>query len=196
MSTVLIASYLGVFFIRLCYRVLQVLVQRDTRRGLLDERPGEGINHGLYSALANQLRRRAVWLENMSFLIHFLVFALLPLTHAILPDGRIHANIPPRANVPIVPIGDLVGPVVSRNGTELPPYNQTYFFDQLIDHTNPRLGTFQQRYWFTYEFYEPGGPIILFTPGEANAARKFSLSLLLFVVTVTKLLCSLYGISD
>jgi len=48
------------------------------------------------------------------------------------------------------------GPVISRNGTELPPYNTTYYFDQLIDHTNPSLGTFQQRFWFTSEYYEPG----------------------------------------
>ncbi|OBZ67049.1 putative serine protease K12H4.7 [Grifola frondosa] len=27
----------------------------------------------------------------------------------------------------------------------------------------------EQRFWHTYEFYEPGGPIILFTPGETNA---------------------------
>ena len=55
------------------------------------------------------------------------------------------------------------------------------------DHNNPELGTFQQRYWHTYEFYEEGesmaanvfssrahrnalgGPIILSTPGEGNA---------------------------
>ena len=24
------------------------------------------------------------------------------------------------------------------------------------DHNNPELGTFQQRYWHTYEFYEEG----------------------------------------
>ncbi|THG98113.1 hypothetical protein EW026_g4011 [Hermanssonia centrifuga] len=31
------------------------------------------------------------------------------------------------------------------------------------------LGTFQQRYWTTWEWYETGGPVILFTPGEENA---------------------------
>ncbi|KAH9920151.1 peptidase S28 [Fomitopsis serialis] len=59
--------------------------------------------------------------------------------------------------------------IVDRNGTELPPLNTTYYFDQLIDHTNPSLGTFKQRYWHTWEFYETGGPIILTTPGEGNA---------------------------
>jgi len=51
----------------------------------------------------------------------------------------------------------------------LPPYNTTFLFDQLIDHNNPSLGTFKQRFWHTWEFYESGGPIILFTPGETNA---------------------------
>ncbi|KDQ17879.1 hypothetical protein BOTBODRAFT_63640 [Botryobasidium botryosum FD-172 SS1] len=53
-----------------------------------------------------------------------------------------------------------------RKGVVLPAYNTTYTFDQLIDHTNPSLGTFKQRYYFTYEFYEKGGPIVLSTPGE------------------------------
>ncbi|KAI0262958.1 serine carboxypeptidase S28-domain-containing protein [Gloeopeniophorella convolvens] len=51
----------------------------------------------------------------------------------------------------------------------LPPLNTTYIFNQLIDHNNPDLGTFQQRYWTTWEFYETGGPIIFNTPGETNA---------------------------
>ena len=74
-------------------------------------------------------------------------------------DGRGHANIPPRPTVPIVPMptGLVATPVTSRNGTVLPPYTTTYYFDQLIDHNNPSLGTFKQRYWHTYEWYEPGG---------------------------------------
>ena len=87
-----------------------------------------------------------------------------------LPNGRAHANMPRSAVVPIIDVSDLSAPVTSRNGTQLPPYNTTYYFDQLIDHTNPSLGTFKQRFWHTYEFYEPGGPIILFTPGESDAS--------------------------
>ncbi|KAJ6515446.1 serine carboxypeptidase S28-domain-containing protein [Mycena sanguinolenta] len=83
-------------------------------------------------------------------------------------DGRPHANFMRKPTIPIVPV-EQTGPVTSRNGTMLPPYNTTYTFQQLIDHNNPSLGTFTQRYWHTYEFYENGGPIILFTPGEANA---------------------------
>ncbi|KAI0072974.1 peptidase S28 [Panus rudis PR-1116 ss-1] len=75
---------------------------------------------------------------------------------------------PPRPSVPSVEAPDM--PVTSRNGTQLPAYNTTYYFEQLIDHNNPKLGTFKQRFWHTWEFYEDGGPIILMTPGEANAA--------------------------
>ncbi|KAI0725259.1 peptidase S28 [Fomitopsis betulina] len=63
----------------------------------------------------------------------------------------------------------LTATIVDVNGTELPPLNTTYHFDQLIDHNNPSLGTFKQRYWHTWEFYKSGGPIILNTPGEGNA---------------------------
>ncbi|KAH9855013.1 peptidase S28 [Lenzites betulinus] len=102
-------------------------------------------------------------------LVSVLVLALAAsLAEAATRDGRPHANTPRRPSVPVVPM-PADAPVTSRNGTQLPPYNQTYFFTQLIDHTNPALGTFQQRYWTTAEWYEEGGPIVLFTPGEANA---------------------------
>ncbi|KZT71725.1 hypothetical protein DAEQUDRAFT_95102 [Daedalea quercina L-15889] len=65
-------------------------------------------------------------------------------------------------------------PVVDRNDTELPPLNTTYYFDQLTDHNDPNLGTFKQRYWHTWEFYEAGDPIILNTPGEGNADGMMS----------------------
>lgn len=102
-----------------------------------------------------------------------------------LQDGRLHGNVMRPATVPLVsaPAPDV--PVVSKNGTVLPPYNTTYYFDQLIDHNNPSLGTFKQRFWHTWEFYEPGetrtplniflaqyyvgGVIVLSTPGEGNA---------------------------
>lgn len=100
-----------------------------------------------------------------------LVAAALSLVSA-LSDGRPHANFPRKPTIPVIPVLQ-TGPVTSRNGTTLPPYNTTYTFQQLIDHNNPSLGTFTQRFWHTYEFYETGGPIVLFTPGEANAAPYF-----------------------
>ncbi|KAL2192821.1 serine carboxypeptidase S28-domain-containing protein [Corynascus similis CBS 632.67] len=42
-------------------------------------------------------------------------------------------------------------------------------FDQLIDHANPSLGTFKQRYWFGTEFWKgPGSPVYLVSPGEQS----------------------------
>ncbi|KAL0066152.1 hypothetical protein AAF712_006776 [Marasmius tenuissimus] len=91
------------------------------------------------------------------------------LVSARLPDGRLNGNLRPPPTIPIVQGSAKLGPVTGRDGQELPPYNTTYWFDQLVDHNDPSQGTFKQRYWHTYEFYEPGGPIILMTPGEANA---------------------------
>ena len=83
------------------------------------------------------------------------VLALAGTTQAILPDGRLNANMRRQSLMPRVDTTTL-GPIKSRNGTELPPYSTVYYFDQLIDHTDPSLGTFKQRYWHTYEFYELG----------------------------------------
>lgn len=57
-------------------------------------------------------------------------------------------------------------PVTDVNGTLIPDYDVIYTFDQLIDHSNPRLGTFKQRYYHTWEYWRPGGPIVITTPGE------------------------------
>nr|GAT54219.1 predicted protein [Mycena chlorophos] len=84
-------------------------------------------------------------------------------------NGRSKPSFARKPKIPLPPAVARSGPVVSRNGTVLPPLNQTFTFQQLKDHTNPSLGTFTQRFWTTSEFYEEGGPIILFTPGETNA---------------------------
>ncbi|KAG5648816.1 hypothetical protein DXG03_000165 [Asterophora parasitica] len=99
---------------------------------------------------------------------------LSQLATAALRDGRPHANVMRPPGIPTVQLIAPETPVISRNGTELPPYNTTYYFDQLIDHNNPSLGTFKQRFWHTYEYYEKGGPIIISTPGEGNADGYFS----------------------
>jgi pimeloyl-ACP methyl ester carboxylesterase len=88
---------------------------------------------------------------------------------ARLRDGRLHGNMMRTAAVPLVSAPSPDIPVVSRNGTALPPYTTVYEFDQLIDHNNPSRGTFKQRFWHTWEYYLPGGPIIIMTPGEGNA---------------------------
>lgn len=44
-------------------------------------------------------------------------------------------------------------------------------FEQLIDHSDPSLGTFSQAYWWSSEFWTgPGAPVVFFTPGESAAA--------------------------
>ncbi|KAL0955730.1 hypothetical protein HGRIS_001947 [Hohenbuehelia grisea] len=73
----------------------------------------------------------------------------------------------PHPTIPRVAVPE--GPIFARDGTVLPPINTTYYFEQLIDHNDPSRGTFKQRYWHTWEFYKPGGPIVLNAPGESNA---------------------------
>ncbi|KAF8520564.1 serine carboxypeptidase S28-domain-containing protein [Gautieria morchelliformis] len=64
-----------------------------------------------------------------------------------------HPNFPPRPAVPLLPTPDT--PLTDRSGAPLPPLNTTYFFDQLIDHAKPSKGTFKQRFWTTWQFYQP-----------------------------------------
>lgn len=106
--------------------------------------------------------------------VYLLLTSLLSLSGQVaarLPDGRLSANHPP---LPVIPKVTELGPgaadrVKDVNGTEIAPYEKIYYFDQLIDHNDPSKGTFKVRYWTTWEFYKPGGPIILLTPGESNA---------------------------
>ena len=84
-----------------------------------------------------------------------LALVALGAANARLPDGRLHGNMPRAPSVPKVSANAL-GVVTDTSGATLPPPNTTYFFDQLIDHTNPSLGTFKQRFWHTWEFYEKG----------------------------------------
>ncbi|KAI1321414.1 peptidase S28 [Xylariaceae sp. FL0255] len=49
-------------------------------------------------------------------------------------------------------------------------------FDQLLDHSNPSLGTFKQRWWYGAQFWNgSGSPIILTNPGE-QAADGFNVT--------------------
>ncbi|KAF2654875.1 hypothetical protein K491DRAFT_693417 [Lophiostoma macrostomum CBS 122681] len=49
-------------------------------------------------------------------------------------------------------------------------------FDQLIDHSDPSLGTFSQRYWYGAQFWKgPGSPIVFVNPGE-QAADLFNVT--------------------
>lgn len=49
-------------------------------------------------------------------------------------------------------------------------------FRQLTDHHNPSFGKFDQRYFFSDEFYTGhGAPIIILTPGEKSAENSGSM---------------------
>lgn len=93
--------------------------------------------------------------QNFGTLAVFLLF-LVNYAFARLPDGRMNGNMMRKASTPHVAALLNTIPVTSCNGSILPPYDTVYCFDQLIDHSNPTLGTFKQRFWHTYEFYEQG----------------------------------------
>lgn len=59
-----------------------------------------------------------------------------------------------------IPPGEEPAPPTSGNAT----------FTQPIDHNNPSLGTFQQWYMYDTTYWQPGGPVVIFTPGEINAS--------------------------
>ncbi len=46
--------------------------------------------------------------------------------------------------------------VTDADDQTIPPFDEVYYFDQLIDHENPELGTFKQRYYHTWEWYHQG----------------------------------------
>jgi hypothetical protein len=63
------------------------------------------------------------------------------------------------AKVPF-PKYDSIHDVEGPNNSYWESYLAT--FDQLIDHNDPALGTFSQRYWWSTQFYgPPGSPVRL-----------------------------------
>ncbi|KAH7109986.1 serine-type peptidase-like protein [Dactylonectria macrodidyma] len=55
------------------------------------------------------------------------------------------------------------------NDNDNPNTNGWGTFDQLLDHSNPSLGTFRQRYWYGTQYWKgPGSPIIFYNPGEQS----------------------------
>ncbi|TFK25968.1 hypothetical protein FA15DRAFT_638482 [Coprinopsis marcescibilis] len=96
-----------------------------------------------------------------------LLFSLFTVCSARLPDGRPHANTMAPPTIPALRAPSTAP--IDRDGRRIPPYEEVYYFEQLVDHNDRSKGTFLQRFWFTYERYRQGGPIVLCTPGEANA---------------------------
>ncbi|KAK0439522.1 peptidase S28 [Desarmillaria tabescens] len=88
--------------------------------------------------------------------------------------GHVCGRVPKPPGIPMVDVeSDFGSSRRTLNARALPPYNTTYYFDQLIDHNDPSKGTFQQRYWHTAEHYQEGGPIIFMNAGEVNAAPYY-----------------------
>ena len=67
-----------------------------------------------------------------------------------IPRGRSQPRMKmPKLRAPVEQVFDAAG-------NALPPLNTTYYFDQLIDHKNPSLGTFKQRYYHSWATYQDG----------------------------------------
>ena len=80
--------------------------------------------------------------------MHFLLALPLLLPHVVSQteaSQRRRPNTPPIPVIPVVDTEGLDAPVNSANNA-LPPYSTWYYFQQLIDHNDPSLGTFTQRY--------------------------------------------------
>lgn len=63
-------------------------------------------------------------------------------------------NVIPRPSIPVFKADHTNRTDV--HGTPLPRLDTVYYFNQLIDHQNPQLGTFRERFWMSWEFYQPG----------------------------------------
>lgn len=72
--------------------------------------------------------------------------------------------------------GMKVGPIQGFKTADTSGFNGWGTFDQLLDHSNPSLGTFKQRFWYGTEYWKgPGSPIYLVNPGE-QAADGFNVT--------------------
>ena len=72
--------------------------------------------------------------------------ASVSLAYALVSKGYNNPFLPPR------PVGQVISAQHSLKDSVSPVYN----FTQYIDHNDHSLGTFQQRYWVTSNFYESG----------------------------------------
>lgn len=78
-----------------------------------------------------------------------IVLAVISLANAEVPHVRLRRK-PGITRVPLPDRPVTPGP----NGTSLPPLGTVYQFEQRIDHNDTGRGTFKQRYWANWEFYE------------------------------------------
>lgn len=65
------------------------------------------------------------------------------------------------------PSGQVNAVAASTSDAGQPGFGKLEYFDQLIDHSNPSLGTFKQRYWWNTDHYGgPHSPISMDAPVE------------------------------
>lgn len=74
--------------------------------------------------------------------------SLLYIASSMLYASAVHGAIPPK-------------PVPPPSSAELVSFTGNSTFQQLIDHENPHLGTFSQRYWWNSEWWSgEGSPVV------------------------------------
>lgn len=73
-----------------------------------------------------------------------------------------------RGPKPIKPMRTVTRKIRTSDGGEPNRGNVTLaYFDQLIDHSQPELGTFKQRYYYSTDYYQgPGSPVSMEAPTE------------------------------
>ncbi|ODA80554.1 hypothetical protein RJ55_03513 [Drechmeria coniospora] len=105
-------------------------------------------------------------------LARLLLVSTASATTSGLPAGLLKLGVPNRILPPdddfVVSVdGDGHDLVKRANASKIVVH--TGYFQQLIDHKNPSLGTFTQRYWWNADHYAgPGSPVVMNAPGENN----------------------------
>lgn len=75
---------------------------------------------------------------------------LLPVLSAVV--GLLGTGAETRVSLPFPPVIQAIAAPPGGNGAEI--------FEQLIDHSNPSLGTFSQQYWWNSTYWKgPGSPV-------------------------------------
>lgn len=75
----------------------------------------------------------------------------LYITTFLLNTAAVHAAIPPK-------------PIPPPSSAEISDFTGQSTFQQLIDHKNPQLGTFSQRYWWNSEWWSGEGSPVAQSP--------------------------------
>ena len=81
-------------------------------------------------------------------------------TVALLAASATAANPFAARTRPVPPVVNVDGLSFAAADASSSATSGTGFFTQLLDHDNPSVGTFQQRFWWSSEYWEgPGSPV-------------------------------------